>query len=355
MRKRITTCLILLTFSACAWAVEDLVFDDGFEDGPPFRIIGLDTTDNHIADVVDANNNGSLDNVIDIPCGDTHYARIIMEPDTGYGFSFIEAPTGLTVSGGITQYVTNCSDAGLKNPELIAEGETGQSSMIVHYDVLPEPIQISIIGIDLTSDGIVDINNVAGTLETRIEIECGEPFTGELLVDPEGAYAWSDNAPWNDVVDGVITGTPSCNPLDEQLGDSSFNYTATGATSDNVNVLYRVNEAPVQVEIYGVDTDGDGEANITDTTPADSVFDEGIAAICEDGPRITQFLISPEVPGNYNNGILAPNMVFDQETGETIFTPNCGQIGQVYTISYSFTPEQGDTSEPKTLQWTVIP
>ena len=81
--------------------------------------------------------------------------------------------------------------------------------------------------------------------------------------------------------------------------------------------------------------DNDGVADIIDAD-GNGTFDSVINTSCNaPDPLETQLLINPEVPGNYNNGTLAPNMVFDQGTGETIFTPNCGQIGLTYDISYS--------------------
>ena len=108
-------------------------------------------------------------------------------------------------------------------------------------------------------------------------------------------------------------------------------------------------EPPKQVEIYGIDLNDDGVAEIIDQN-GDGAFDLGVGASCSSSyPREVILLTHPEVIGTFNNGTLTPNMVFKQETGKTTFTSHCGQIRQRYIISYSFTPEVGETSQPMTL------
>lgn len=214
------------------------------------------------------------------------------------------------------------------------------------------PELVEIVGLNYDADATIENPRSGDSLTDIVELACDEAIPNYTFeTSPEGSYSWSDNAPaWASVDgNGSLNGTPTGNDCGTT---HDYTYTVTGPdNSDSVNVTYEV--AGVKPQISGIDTTFDGEPNILDADN-DGGFDSTIAVSCQ-APFTYQntLLVTPDVPGNYTNSTLAPNMSFDDVAGTTTFTPNCGQIGQYYDITYTYATNEGQISQPKTAQYAV--
>lgn len=199
-----------------------------------------------------------------------------------------------------------------------------------------EATQVAIMGMDTDSNGVVDVPNINGTLASVIELQCGESFTHELIVDPAGTYSWSDNAAsWADTTTGQITGTPSC----DSTGDFSFSYTVTGDNnSDSVVVNYRVLAEPVQIRITGLDTNNDG---VVDVTNVDGALASTIELACDTS---LHYDLIVEPAGSYAWSSNAAAWASVDSDGHISGTPRDGDCDQTITYTYTVTgPDNIDT------------
>lgn len=107
---------------------------------------------------------------------------------------------------------------------------------------------------------------------------------------------------------------------------------------------------PEQPQIVGLDTDGDGIANLVDANGNNEL--DGIISIdCNfPVPYTHQLLVDSSGPHTFFGNELPQDMTLNQGTGEIVYQPDCDQAGQTYRPEFQV---NGTSGEWMTIQYEV--
>lgn len=307
---------------------------------PAPLLLGLDTNGDGMAEVVDANGDGALDAAVPADCaagGPLSVRLVALYAGPGAVFMAATLPEGMSLEpdGRIT-YLPPCSDEGKTfRPAFYLEG-------MAHWLTAPflvtRTLHPSIVGLDTNGDGVAEIVDADGNgvLDAAVPADCAAPLplSARLIARDAGPHpvfgATGLPQGMDFQPDGRITFAPPC--------------AGEGATFTPVFTLEGQNRglaAPFLVTrslhpaILGLDTNGDGVADVTDAD-GDGMFDPFVEADCNH-PIPFQFKLVAKDAGNppaFTGSYLAPGMSLAAD-GTLTFSPSCDISGMTYMPSFS--------------------
>jgi PKD repeat protein len=203
-------------------------------------IVGLDYNNDGVADNIDANGDGTLDDLLNAQCGTSTLSYLISKDVTGTPiYTLLDPAPGMSVQGNALTIDPACAQTGQYVSRVKVTGTNGTSlEETINVNIYQ---QLRIVGIDYDNDGITDNvdANGDGGLDNTINTSCNAPFPYEwnVIAIPPGQYTYfaTDLPQGMDFSQGTghITFDPACN-------QAGLDYTVGLTVSDGITTSSRV-------------------------------------------------------------------------------------------------------------------
>jgi hypothetical protein len=235
------------------------------EDCPSPVIVGLDTNGDGVAEIVDADGNGTLDAAFPADCAATapygiQLVALYAGPNPVFAANGL--PEGMTLSpGGQITYLPPCSQEGsTQSPAFYLEG-------LAHWTRVPflvtRSIHPAIAGLDTNGDGVPEIVDADGNgvLDVAVETDCNHPvpYAYRLVAKDAGTpplfSATSLPAGMEMAADGSITFSPPC-----EAAGTTFQPSFSVDSGEPTGIRFLVARRPW----LEVDLDNDGISDARD-------------------------------------------------------------------------------------------
>ena len=320
---------------------------------PKAAIVGLDTDGDGVADLKDADGDGTLDGEVASECLAPPIGLRLLAAYAGASPSFSgrDLPSGMVLErdGGIA-YQPSCADAGsLLSPKFFLNGESGVTVLFkVTETHAPE-----IVGLDTGGDGAADVADADGNgvLDAELAVECtsATPYIYYLVAryagkDPvftaEGLPSGMRLQPG-----GAIIYQPSCADAGAAIAPKFFvNGSQPGMTA---RFLVKETREPV---IVGIDGDGDGVAENIDAN-GDGLLDSPLQADCSFPLPFAARLIAMYTGQNpVFQGAGMPSGMTLASDGSITYAPPCGDLNRSFRPSFSVDGGGGVSADFKVVK-----
>jgi hypothetical protein len=254
------------------------------ENCPAPVLVGLDTNGDGIAEIVDADGNGTLDGKFSADCSASapiSVRLIALYEGPNPVFLASNMPQGMSLDpGGRITYQPSCADEGSTfTPSFYLEG---QAHWLKAPFLITRSVHPAVAGLDTNGDGIAEIvdGNADGMLDLVVETDCNHPVSYQfhlVAADAGNPPAFSGfSMPYGMQCSpgGLLTFTPTCD-------SAGLTYMPSFSVDGSPRVVARF--LVIQLPWLALDLDGDGIAEARDHT-GDGAFGCDLAIPCGQEP-----------------------------------------------------------------------